>query len=247
LDAGIGSFAEPTRGLQETADWESLKSLGGCSLIHTSLARTAFIDNDAGTGAIKYIVRSCSLATKQVSAGGETCARLLSVSSSVAAKRTIADAVKGAVRSEIASMQSALDQAAVALATTTRDYARNVIECERAGRKENLSRHRKDLLLAVLGVGARIGAEVLSSGGTSPLTAIKSMWQDKQALARETRPIVDVLRDVFETEKQNIAQCIAAERTASKAKELVLEVQERSEAILKLAATLSSASREILR
>lgn len=255
LSAGLSSSSNITTwisALKSKPVWEQLVKLPQCTLIQSTLTRPAFIDHDTVLdGPVRYIARACSAGSIAMSTlpteSAWSCSKLLSISEIVTAQAKKIDDAEQVLRQEIHALRKLIDQKSLDLAAVTRDYAKSVIECEASARKENLAKHRKDLLLAVLGIGARIGAEVLSSGGTNPLTTIKSIWQDKEALKRETRPVVDVLKDVFATEKATIKECAATEWKASRGRELLVDLFTQSKTILELARTLRSGAQEILR
>jgi hypothetical protein len=148
------------------------------------------------------------------------------------------------VQDEIAKLKSNIENASVDLTKKTKEYAAAVVECEKTNRKQNLANHRKQLLLAVLSVGAKIGGELLNSASPNPIEAFKSIWKDKKQLAADTRPILDVFKDVFVTEKNNIQTCIKSEFKATEAGLLLADLNAKTAALAKLAGTVRTAVQE---
>jgi hypothetical protein len=235
--------------LRSGSFWETLEQGSSCLMIQSSLARTSFLDTEAQEGRFQYIVRACVLAepSSDLQEEGSRCSRLLALSPSVAAHPSGKTDDQSSTRQQVTTLRAKLDQASLQLASATRDFARHMVLCEREHRKETLARHQKDLLLAVLGLGARLGAEVLSAGGSNPLVGLRSVWKDHELLRRESRPVIEVLKDVFETEAHVLKQCASAHEQATKARSFLVKVTEQSRLLLDLVATLKTGAREVLK
>jgi hypothetical protein len=224
--------------------WEDLTANPGCSILHERLTRTAFIDQLRDLPSVKYIARACSAASQALDPNAVSCSPIVSVSNLISVTSKQAGQVVDKVQEEIAKLKSNIENASVDLTRKTKEYAAAVVECEKTNRKQNLANHRKQLLLAVLSVGAKIGGELLNSASPNPIEAFKSIWKDKQQLAADTRPILDVLKDVFVTEKNNIQNCIKSEFKATEAGLLLADINAKTAALAKLAGTIKTAAQE---
>lgn len=229
----------------KTPFWENLSANPGCSILHERLTRTAFIDQLRDLPSVKYIARACTVAFKAADPGAVSCSPILSVSNLVTLLSTRTGKVVDKVQEEIAKLKSNIENASVDLTKKTKEFAAAVVECEKTNRKQNLANHRKQLLLAILSVGAKIGGELLNATSPNPIEAFKSIWKDKKQLVADTRPILDVFKDVFVTEKNNILTCAKSEFKATEAGILLSDINAKTAALAKLTNSVKTAVQEV--